>query len=205
MSILAKRLDVHFAALAAVGAVAAVGGTAQKAEAVIYSGLLNLAIPNTFDGLYINFATNVHTTPSSNAGYDINVYISGTSWNNFEGGGCTELGAGSTFTDVPGGTLIDAAGAYINGSIFPASYATTPGGILGFKFLKESTGQTLFGWVRLILPGTPTANGGPGTLVEYAYEETGGGILAGNTVPAPTAGMAVLALGGMGLLGRRRK
>ena len=46
---------------------------------------------------------------------------------------------------------------------------------------------------------------GPGTLVDFAYEETGAGILAGNSVPAPTAGMAVLALGGMGLLGRRRK
>ena len=203
MSILSKRLDVHFAALAAVGAVAAIGATAQKAEAVIYSGLLNIAIPNTFDGLYINFSTNVHTTPSNNPGFDMNPYNSGT-WNMFEGGGCTEIGVGTTFTDLAPGTLIDAAGAYINGNAFSAGYGSTSGGVLGFKFL-HANGSTYFGWANLILPGAPGAPTGPGTLVDFAYEETGAGILAGNRVPAPTAGMAVLALGGMGLLGRRRK
>ena len=171
---IAKRLDVHFAALAAVGAVAAVGATTQKAEAVIYSGLLNLAIPNTIDGLYINFSTNVHTTPANNPGYDLNPYVTGGLWNMFEGGGCTEIGVGSTFTDLAPGTLIDAAGAYINGSIYSAGYGSTSGGLLGLKFL-HANGNTYFGWARLILPGATTATG-PGTLVDFAYEETGGSI-----------------------------
>ena len=203
MSIIAKRLDVHFAALAAVGAVAGIGAVAQNTNAaVVYSGTLNIAIPNTIDGLYVNFVTGAATTPASNAGFDINPYNSGTQWNMFEGAGATELGVGSTFTAVPSGTLIDGSGAFINGSGYPAAFGTTA--ILGVRFLRESDSATLFGWVRLTLPGAGGPATGPGTLVDYAYEDTAGvGINAG--VPAPTAGMAVLAFGGLGLLSRRRK
>lgn len=203
MSNLVTRLNGHFAAMAAVGAVAAIGGVAQNAEAaVVYSGVLNTNIPNTIDGLYVNFVTGAATTPAPNAGYDINPYNSG-SWNMFEGTGCTEIGSGTTFTALSAGTPIDGTGAYINGSIFPAAFGTTA--ILGVRFLRESDSATLFGWVRLTLPGSPFATTGAGTLVDYAYEDTGAGINAGATIPAPTAGMAVLALGGLGLLGRRRK
>ena len=202
MSTLINRLDVHFAALAAVAVVAVVGG-AQKAEAaVVYSGPLNIAIPNTIDGLYINLVTGAATTPASNPGYDLNPYVSGGNWNMFEGTGCTEIGVGTTFTALSAGTPIDGTGAFINGSIFPAAFGTTA--ILGVRFLRESDSATLFGWVRLTLPGSPFATGA-GTLVDYAYENTGAGINAGATTPAPTAGMAVLALGGVGMLGRRRK
>ena len=202
MSTLINRLDVHFAALAAVGVVAVVGG-AQKAEAaVVYSGPLNIAIPNTIDGLYINLVTGAATTPASNPGYDLNPYVSGGNWNMFEGAGCTEIGVGTTFTALSAGTPIDGTGAYINGSTFPAAFGTTA--ILGVRFVRESDSATLFGWVRLTLPGSPAATGA-GTLVDYAYEDTGAGINAGATIPAPTAGMAVLALGGVGMLGRRRK
>ena len=203
MSNLVTRLNGHFAALAAVGAVAAIGGVAQNAQAaVVYSGVLNTNIPNTFDGLYLNLVTGAATTPSSNPGFDINPYAAGGVWNMFEGAGCTEIGVGTTFTALSAGTPIDGTGAYINGSTFPAAFGTTA--ILGVRFVRESDSATLFGWVRLTLPGSPAATGA-GTLVDYAYEDTGAGINAGATIPAPTAGMAVLALGGLGLLGRRRK
>jgi hypothetical protein len=42
-----------------------------------------------------------------------------------------------------------------------------------------------------------------GTLFEYAYDNTGAGILTG-AVPAPGS-IALLALGAVGLTGRRRK
>lgn len=204
MSIIAKRLDVHFAAVAAVGAVAGIGAVAQDTNAaIVYSGPLNIAIPNTVDGLYVNFVTGAATTPASNAGFDINPYVSGGAWNMFEGAGCTELGSGVTFTAVPSGTLIDSSGAFINGSAYPAAFGTTA--ILGVKFVRESDSATLFGWVRLTLPGAGGPATGPGTLVDYAYDNVANTGINAGAVPAPTAGMALLSLGGLGLLGRRRK
>ncbi len=203
MSTLVNRLDVHFAALAAVGVVAVVGG-AQKAEAaVVYSGVLNTNIPNTIDGLYINLVTGAATTPSNNPGYDLNPYVASGNWRNF--GPSSDIGAASVISALTAGTPIDASGAYIlqgGGTGFAAGFGTTA--ILGIRFVRESDSATLFGWVRLTLPGSPAATGA-GTLVDYAYENTGAGINAGATTPTPTAGMAVLTLGGIGMLGRRRK
>ena len=203
MSTLVNRLDMHFAALAAVGTLAVVGGVHKAEAAVVYSGPLNIAIPNTIDGLYINLVTGAATTPSSTPGYDLNPYVAGGNWRNF--GPSSDIGAASVISSLTAGTLIDASGAYIaqgSGTGFAAAFGTTA--ILGIRFVRESDSATLFGWVRLTLPGSPAATAA-GTLVDYAYEDTGAGINAGATTPAPTAGMAVLALGGVGMLARRRK
>lgn len=203
MSNLAKRLDVHFVALAAAGSVAVIGSAQNAEAAIVYSGPLNIAIPNTIDGLYINLATGAATTPSNTAGYDLNPYVTSGSWRNF--GPSMDLGAGATIASVSPGTPIDGSGAYIaqgSGTGFDAGFGATA--ILGIKFVRESDNATLYGWVRLTLPGSPSATA-PGTLVDYAYENSGAGINAGATTPTPTAGMAVLSLGGIGLLGRRRK
>lgn len=204
MSKLVNRLDVHFAALAAVGAIAGVG-TAQKAEAaVVYSGVVNLVITNNIDGIYLNLVSGANGTSSGAApGFDINPYVSGgLFWNMFEGTGCTEIGVGSTFTALTAGTPIDGSGAYINGSIYPVDFATTA--ILGVKFIGDDA-ATHFGWVRLTLPGTPGSAPANGTIVDWAYDSTPNTGINAGVVPAPTAGMAVLAMGGLGLLGRRRK
>ncbi len=204
MHTLATRFDAHFAALAAVGAIAAVGAPAKSTQAaVVYSGPLNINIPNTIDGLYINLVTGAATTPASTPGYDLNPYVTAGSWRNF--GPASDIGAASAIASLTPGTLIDASGAFIAqgaGTGFDAGFGNTA--ILGIRFVRESDSATLFGWVRLTLPGSPSATAA-GTLVDYAYENTGAGITAGATTPAPTAGMAVLALGGVGMLARRRK
>jgi hypothetical protein len=207
MSNIAKRLDVHFAALAAVGAVAGVGGTAQNAHAaIVYSGSLNTPIIADFSGIYLNLVTGATARDSSLAGWDINPWVSGGSWRVFPNGASASgvvVGASGVASDLLPGTLIDGASTYITGSSNTVARTYNPGpGILGIRFIRESDNAVLFGWIRMNLPGGSSATAG--TIVDYAYEDTGAAINAG-AVPAPTAGMGLLAMGGLGLLGRRRK
>ena len=103
---------------------------------------------------------------------------------------------------VSSGTLISAASTFGSGT--PAgTNLNSSDNIFGFRFQNETAAnQIQYGWMRISLSTSTFSQ--PRAIVEYAYEDSGAGITAG-TVPAPTAGMAVLALGGMGLLGRRRK
>jgi hypothetical protein len=214
MSNLAKRLDVHFAALAAVGAVAGIGATAQHADAaIVYSGVVNLTIASTTNGLYLNVVTGAINEPGNTGGgsvpgWDINPWSSSTLsyFNSGIGNTYVQDGAGNT-ANLTVGALIDAASVYGSGSASTAGAAphilNSSNNIIGFRFVNEAAGgATNYGWARISLSASLSSQ--PRALVEYAYEDSGAGINAG-AVPAPTAGMAVLALGGVGLLGRRRK
>jgi MYXO-CTERM domain-containing protein len=216
MSNIAKRLDVHFAALATIGAVAGIGATAQNADAaVVYSGVVNLPIASSTNGLYLNVITGAINEPgntggSSVPGWDINPWSSsGLAYFNPgapSGGVYVQNGAGAT-ANLPVGTLIDAASLYGAGGASTAGVMAhvlnSADNIIGFRFQNEANANAIhFGWFRVSLAGTLA--GQPRTLVEYAYESQAGvGINAG--IPAPSAGMGLLALGAAGLLGRRRK
>ncbi len=206
MSNLATRFDVHFAALAAVGAVAGIGATAQNADAaIVYSGVVNLAVQTTTNGLYLNVVTGAINEPGNGnggtvPGWDINIYGSGPTAYGFGNVGYGFVGTVGNVSPLTLGALIDATTAITVGSASVAAFPNaSPGAYYGFRFTNEALTQVQYGWA-LYFQGTA----GPGTLVSYAYENTGAGITAG-AVPAPTAGMAVLALGGVGLLSRRRK
>ena len=73
--------------------------------------------------------------------------------------------------------------------------------LVGFRFWNEGTAAINFGWARFSLAAT--AGGQPRTLVEYAYDNAGGAVLAG-VVPEPGS-LALLAVGAAGLLVRRRQ
>jgi MYXO-CTERM domain-containing protein len=204
MSTVANRLDMHFAALAAVGAVAGIGA-AQHAEAsIVYSGVVNLAVQTSTNGLYLNLVTGAINEPGNTtggAGWDINIYGSTPTAYGSGNPGYAYVGSGGNVAALLAGATIDGTTATATGSASMAGFPTTGGAYYGFKFTNESNSQLEYGWA-LYIKGTGAS--GAGTLVSYAYENTGAGIAAG-AVPAPTAGMGLLALGGAGLLGRRRK
>jgi hypothetical protein len=210
MSSIAKRLDAHFVACAA-AAGAAVVGVAQKSEAsVVYSGIVNIPVQTTTNGLYINIVNGQinepgNTSGSTVPGWDLNIYGGGQYWwasqpgGNW--GGVATAAGGGTLAQLPAGSTID--GTTINSTLtltgtgFPTA---APGAYFGFRFTNEANGnQVEYAWGRYYEP----AAGGPGVLVDFAYDNSGVGIQAG-AVPAPGS-VALLALGALGLAGRRRK
>src|ERR1043165_7434286 len=73
---LKSRLESHFTA-SALAAVAGVCGAASQANAVIvYSGVLNTAIPATTAGIYLKCDT--AQVGAIVTGYDLNVWLSGS-------------------------------------------------------------------------------------------------------------------------------
>ncbi len=211
---LKSRLDKHFVACSAAAAAAAVGGVAQQSEAaVVYSGVVNINIPSTTAGVYLNVVTGVNgPAPAGVPGWDLNPWSSSTlSYFNpsAPAGGVYVRGGGATGTNVgnlAANTMIDAGSNWGSGSA--ATTGSLPhilnsaDNLIGFRFQNEANGnQTHYGWMRISLSGTLSAQ--PRAIVEYAYEDQAGvGIGAG----VPTPGTAtLLALGAAGLAGRRRK
>lgn len=207
MSNLLKRLDKHFAACAAVAGAAVAVGSADAA--VVWSGIVNINVPSTTSGVYLNVVTGTTGTSSSLAGWDINPWGSTSlSFFNSTTSGQTQrtdmVGTGSTASNLAAGTLISGASTFTNNTGVQSTTGlnlSSSNNLFGFKFWHEAAGAYRYGWVRLQLG----SNGGvqPRNIVEYAYEDSGAGIQAG-AVPGP-AGLAALALGAIGVRSRRRK
>lgn len=195
------RIERHLAACAGLAAAA---GVAQSSPAsIVYSGTVNIPIPNDSGGVYLNVVTRVTgSTRGATPGWDINPYF-GANLFFTEAPGYATVDDGTGFNRVANlaaGTLIDSANATNNhsgdGSNFPTS---APGGYYGFRFRDESAGNALrYGWAQVIRGGA----GQNGTIVAYAYENSGAGIPAG-AIPTPGS-LGVLALGAAALTGRRR-
>jgi hypothetical protein len=213
--------------LASFALAAAALSAALPAQAiVVYSGPVNLAIPNTTTGLYVNVLDGSSYSgpgtfpalPGPGANYDFNVF-GATAWSLFSPGTSgqsaptvptTSRGyvAGTTTgaaLSLTAGTLISNASVLNTGSPSASALSTGAPVIFGFRFRNENvladpTDDTVhFGWARVILTA-----GAPGTLVDYAFESSPlTGIQAG-VIPEPTS--LALMLGGLaGLVGWRRR
>jgi len=178
----------------------------ESQAAVVYSGVVNIAIPNTFAGVYLNMVTGLTTTSGGlNVGMDFNPYQGGASmWQ-----GPTPVlpalpnravGVGTVASNLALNTLIDGTSPLVT-TAYPsmANFAVGAPGIFGIRLWDETAGAARFGWVRMIRGLNPST---PGTIVDYAFENTGAGLLAG-VVPAPGA-LALLALAGVAGRGRKR-
>lgn len=213
---LSLSLDRHFAAIGAAAAAVTGLGVAQQADAgLVYSGVVNLNIPVTTAGIYLNVVTGVAaTTPAGSPGWDLNPWGTSSLFhyaNNAASpndGVITGFAGGTSATlvdNLPTGTPIDGSATY---SRISNSETTGPtvfnfnssNNLIGFRFQNEGTGQLNYGWARYSLSGA--LNAAPRAVVEYAYDDTGAGVQAG-IVPEPT-GLALLAAGALGLVARRR-
>jgi MYXO-CTERM domain-containing protein len=206
---LKNRLDAHFASAAAVAVGAAMFGAAHQADAgIVWSGIVNINIPSTFDGVYLNVISGqTGSSGGSVAGWDINPYgVTGMSFFTTTGSGMVRgLGSSGTLVDNLAYLTVIGAGQTFGGGGIETTGATAMNlnsseNLVGFRFLNEATGATHYGWMRLQFTGTSFSQ--PRAIVEYAFESTAGASIQAGVIPAPGA---LALLGAAGLMARRRR
>lgn len=211
-------IDGRLAAYATIAGAALAAPAIPNADAlIVYSGVVNINIPSTTSGIYLNLFNGVFsTTPGSAPGWDINPW-GGTSFNawannsaeatdgvigNFTGGSSATL-----VDNIPLLGLIDGSSTYVRSNGIETTGVTafsvgTSNNIVGIRFVNGA--NTYFGWVRFSLAAT--TGGQPRAVVDYAYEDSGGAILAG-AVPEPStfALLGVMAAGAIGVRQWRKR
>ena len=210
----ADRLLAKTAAAVAAAAAAGLVAQPQTAEAgIVYSGVVNINIPTSISGVYLNLVTGANGgTPASAPGWDINPWGTSTlfSWANNAAspndGIVDSLGSSTTLSDnLAVGTLVNNSLGYGRTDSPETTGATaflvnSTNNYVGIRFLNESTNQINFGWVRYSTGATLA--GQPRSIIGYAYENMGAGINVGDTgstaVPEPGT-LSLLAAGAAGL------
>ncbi|WP_422014815.1 PEP-CTERM sorting domain-containing protein [Roseateles sp.] len=207
-SSIAARLGLCAAALAGTAA------TATNANATVITSTTPISIPNTVDGVYINFLTG-GTGTSSFSGWDFNPYAGGSLLFYWGGTGSSSGGVASTTTgpyiDLGAGSVISSASIFslsANGANNEtAAFLSSGTHILGFKFLNEATSTINYGYLSITTTGT---TGFPAVINGWSYENSGGAITV-SAVPEPETALmfslGALALGAahMRRLRRERK
>ena len=215
MKNLKHRLDAHFASAAALAVGAALVGAEQRADAyIVWSGIININIPSSTDGVYLNVITGQSgTTGSGVSGWDVNPWSSSGlnffSPSNAPVGGAYVTGNGAFTTRVDNlafNTVIGASQGFGAGAAestgTTAFNLNSTQNLVGFRFVNEATGSTHYGWMRLQLWSGPGIQ--PRAIVEYAYESVAGASINAGLIPAPGA-IALLGLSGLAGIGRRRR
>jgi hypothetical protein len=166
-------------------------GAAVKCEAaIIYSGLIDIPIPATTDGIYLNLHTGA-TSTTGFAGFDFSPYKNTAglvffSPSRAEGTLAESSAPGSPARRLTGSEFIGAGGTYNGGQAPGTAFFSGGSASVGIRFFNEATGMINYGWVRLT---TTSGNGFPATIRDYAYENSGAGISTGPLTPPPPFGI----------------
>lgn len=199
-----SRLNSHFALCAAALATGVAAGNANAT--VVYSGVINMVIPTTADGIYMNVQTGAwSSTTTTPSGWDVNPYgASTTAVSLFAATGTGYMRSpGTTATDAtrldPGTAVGPSAFFYTSSSATIGSgtgqWAANSSGYFGFKFIAADA-ATHYGWMQLSIG----ANAATRSIVQYAWENVANTSIT--VTPAPGA-MALLGLAGFAKRRRR--
>ena len=140
---------------------AALGGTALALSApatiaaIVDSGPVNIPVPATTAGIYINVVTGVsNVVPASVPGWDINPF--GTTGLSFfgatPGASSGYVATGTIASALPPGSVIGPASTFAGGTVTTAATAfrTTALSYVGFRFLNEALGGTVnYGYAQV--------------------------------------------------------
>jgi len=146
-----------------------------------------LSIPQTSDGVYLNYVTGVTGISGGTVtGFDINPWYSTTTAGlNFYMGTDVDSnnGAvfGTTYQVLAAGTLIGAGSTFSGVTATAANMADWRAGVtgyLGVRFTNESTSAVNYGWLNIT---TTAGNGFPATINSFCFDNTGADITAGTT------------------------
>jgi autotransporter-associated beta strand protein len=155
--------------------------------AIVYSGEKNIGITSDFNGVFINVTAQQSSTPA-NGSWDLNPFFGGLGIANSPGFQPVRSGTGNeapilalTFGASVGGSLTYASGwggsgaEDDSGHLGAGAGQFTAGqtGYLGFKLLSGT--DVSYGWMRVNL----TSNGETGSVVDWAYDNSGSPILTG--------------------------
>lgn len=188
-------------------------GFEQAASAAINTTFsnVNIAVPATFSGVYIDLATGA-TGGGSFAGWDFNPYQTasglGFYWGTelvggLRGGGVETAPLSNIYADLTVGTVVSAASSFtsaIQGA--NPNYRDTGVSYLGFRF--NNSGVFNFGYAAIqTTAGSGNGAGFPATILGWVFEDSGGPITV-QTIPAPGAA-GLLGLLAAGSITRRRK
>lgn len=177
-------LRYHRAALAAVVTYCLSAGAAQAA-AVCSPSAVDLAVPATGEGLYVNFITGVSAEAESQVpGFDLDIYAAQNSspegqlkfyWGSASNNGAGVVTSGDTYAVLAPGDVVSSASTYSRAGFTGVTAAWQAGttGFLGTRFKNEGTGKVNYGWVKL---ATTAPLGFPATIIEWCYDDTGGPI-----------------------------
>ena len=178
--------------------------------AVISSGLLNIPVPYTFDGVYVNIID------TSLTAFTLPVDFDTAPWINLDFGGVDIVNGDNLRPVITGSdvvlnltllSLVDGGSTFASGGsastthmgAAPGQFQANVPGYVGFQFSLAPAGPTYYGWAEI----TTNDTGGPGVIHQWAYENVANtGILVG-TVPEP--GGAVLLLVTIAGMALRRK
>jgi hypothetical protein len=220
--LLAKQLDSqlsrHFLACSAFVGTAALMSSQTADAAVIYSGIQNINVPTTniFGGIYLDLTKPGSSfIPSTSGagpaeglntllpGWDVNFYKGTTSlkwW--YNAGAYAVYNAAHHVAALDPGVMVDGSSTLGTWQTMTPEFAGTTA-FMGIEFANASD-QELYGWIRITGGGT---TGIPATIVDWAYDDSGAGILTGaGTIPEPSSfALGCLAAGAFGLAAWRKR
>ncbi len=164
------------AALLAEGSMLCLASSVATA-AVIDSGPVNILVPNTFAGVYINLTTGATGGSSAGTpGWDLNPYQTGSGMGIFwdaAAGGVVAPATTTPFLVLAPGATISAASTFSRTITAASSFRVTQDAFLGLRFMNETTAAVNNGYAEITTTGP---DGFPMTIVHYVYDDTGGPI-----------------------------